>query len=337
MRIVLDAMGGDHIPHVPVEGAVMAVKDFPDVHIILVGIEDQIKAELAKYEYPQERISIVHASEIIDMGESPATAIRQKKDSSIVVGATLVKNGEAEGFVSAGSTGACMAASLLKIGRLKGVNRPPIATVFPNIKDQTVVLDAGANVDIGPEELVQFAIMGSIFAERILKKPNPRVGLLNIGEEEHKGNKLTHETFPLLQKAPINFVGNVEGRDIFKGDIDVVVCDGFIGNAVLKTAEGTADVIFTILKEEIFKSPMAKLGAIFLKSALRGVKARLDYTEYGGAPLLGLKGVSIISHGSSNAWAIRNAIRIARESMVNNLTEIIAENMSKGEMVNDQD
>jgi glycerol-3-phosphate acyltransferase PlsX len=329
MRIVLDAMGGDHMPHVPVEGAVMAVKDFPDVHIILVGDEGQITAELAKHEYPKDHISIVHASEIIDMGEAPTTAIRQKKDSSIVVGTNLVKNGEAAGFVSAGSTGACMAASLLKIGRLKGVKRPPIATVFPNIKDQTVVLDAGANVDIGPEEMVQFAIMGSIFAERILKKPNPRIGLLNIGEEEHKGNKLTHETYPLLQTAPINFVGNVEARDIFKGDVDVVVCDGFVGNVVLKTAEGTADVIF--------KSPMAKLGAIFLKSALRGVKARLDYTEYGGAPLLGLKGVSIISHGSSNAWAIRNAIRIARESMVNNLTEVIAENMSKGEMVNDQD
>lgn len=337
MKIVLDAMGGDHAPQVPIEGAIMAVKDFPDIHIILVGKEDQLQAELAKHEYPTDRISIVHASEIIDMSEAPATAIRQKKDSSIVVGANLVKSGEAGGFVSAGSTGACMAASLLKIGRLKGVNRPPIATVFPNIKDQTVVLDAGANVDIGSEELVQFAIMGSIFAERILKKPSPRVGLLNIGEEEHKGNKLTHETFPLLQNAPINFIGNIEGRDIFKGGVDVVVCDGFIGNVVLKTAEGTADVIFKTLKEEIFKSPMTKLGAMFLKSALKNVKARLDYTEYGGAPLLGIKGVSIISHGSSNAWAIRNAIRIARESMVNHLTEIIAENMSKGEMINDQD
>lgn len=337
MKIVLDAMGGDHYPQVPVEGAVMAVKDFPDVHIILTGDKAQITAELAKYEYPGEQISIVHTTEIIDMGDAPAAAIRQKKDSSIVVGANLVKSGEAEGFVSAGSTGACMAASLLKIGRLKGVSRPPIATVFPNFKDQTVVLDAGANVDIGPEELVQFAIMGSIFAERILKKSKPRVGILSIGEEEHKGNKLTHETYPLLQQAPINFIGNVEGRDIFKGEVDVVVCDGFVGNIVLKTAEGTAEVIFKILKEEILKNPMTKIGAMILKTALKKVKARLDYTEYGGAPLLGLKGISIISHGSSDAWAIRNAIRIARESLVNNLTELIAENMSKGEMVNDQD
>lgn len=337
MRIVLDAMGGDFAPQVPVEGAVLAVSDFDDIHVILTGMEDQIRAELAKYDYPKDRISVVHTTEIIDMDESPATAIRQKKDSSIVVGATLVKKGEAQAFVSAGSTGACMAASLLKIGRVPGVNRPPIATVFPNVKDQTLVLDGGANVDIGPEELVQFAVMGSIFAEEILKKKNPKVGLLNIGEEEHKGNKLTHETYPLLQKAPINFIGNVEGRDIFKGGVDVVVCDGFVGNIVLKTTEGVADAIFTILKEEIMKSATGKVGALLLKSAFGGLKKRMDYTEYGGAPLLGLKGISIISHGSSNAWAIRNALRIARETLVNNLTATIAENMIKGEMDNDQD
>lgn len=332
MKIVLDAMGGDFAPQVPVEGAVRAVKDYSDVHIILTGIEEQVQAELSKYDYPKDRISIVHTSEIIGMDEAPAVAIRQKKDSSIVVGANLVRNGEAEAFVSAGSTGACMAASVLRMGRIEGVSRPPIATVFPNIKNQTLVLDGGANVDIGPTELVQFAIMGKIFAERVLKKPNPRVGLLSIGEEEHKGNKLTHETYPLLKQAPINFIGNVEGRDIFKGEVDVVVCDGFVGNIVLKTAEGIADVIFKIIKEEIMKSPIAKLGAIFLKPALSGVKKRTDYTEYGGAPLLGVKGISIISHGSSNAWAIRNAIRIARESLINKLTIEIAENIPKGEM-----
>lgn len=332
MKIVLDAMGGDFAPQVPVEGAVMAVKDYDDVHIILTGIEEQVKAELSKYTYPKDRISIVHTSEIIDMNEAPAVAIRQKKNSSIVVGANLVRNGEAEAFVSAGSTGACMAASVLRIGRTEGVSRPPIATVFPNIKNQTVVLDAGANVDIGPNELVQFAIMGKIFAEKVLKKPNPRVGLLSIGEEEHKGNKLIHETYPLLQKAPINFIGNIEGRDIFKGEVDVVVCDGFVGNIVLKTTEGIADVIFKIIKEEIMKSSIAKIGALFLKPALSGVKKRMDYTEYGGAPLLGINGISIISHGSSNAWAIRNAVRIARESLINKLTTEIAENIPKGEM-----
>lgn len=334
MKIVVDAMGGDHAPQVPVEGSIQAVKDFQDIHVILVGFEDQINAELAKYEYPKDRISVVHASEIIDMNESPATAIRQKKNSSIVVGATLVRKNEADAFVSAGSTGACMAASVLKIGRIKGVKRPPIGTVFPNIKDQTVVLDGGANVDVGPEELVQFALMGKIFAEKVLKKSNPRVGLLNIGEEEHKGNKLTHETFPLLEQLPINFIGNVEGRDIFNGSVDVVVCDGFVGNIVLKTTEGVADTIFKILKEEVMKSSMAKFGAMLMKTALKGLKARMDYTEYGGAPLLGVKGVSIISHGSSDAWAIRNAIRIARESIINELVAEIKENIPKGEIEN---
>ncbi len=328
-KVVVDAMGGDYAPHEPIAGSVLAVKDFSDIHIILVGPEDKLTKELAKHDYPRDRISVVNASEIIEMDESPASAIRKKKDSTIVVGSTLVKKGEAEAFVSAGNTGACMSAGLLKIGRIKGISRPAIATVFPNIKNQTVVLDSGANVDIGSLELTQFALMGKIFAEKVLKKTDPRVGLLNIGEEEHKGSKLTHETYPLLQEMPLNFIGNVEGRDIFKNTVDVVVCDGFVGNIVLKTSEGIADAIFKILKEEILKSRLAKLGALFMKPALRGLQKRMDYTEYGGAPLLGIKGISIISHGSSNAWAIRNAVRIARESLLNNLVETITENVQE--------
>ncbi len=335
MRIVVDAMGGDFFPQVPVEGAVIAVKDFSDIQVILVGDEDKIKEELQKYDYPKDRISIVHSTEIIDMGEAPATAIRKKKDSSIVVGAKLVKKGEADAFVSAGNTGACMSAGVLKIGRIKGVNRPAIATVFPNINDQTVVLDIGANVDISSEELLQFALMGKIFAEKVLNKPNPRVGLLSIGEEEHKGNKLIHETYPMLKKMPINFIGNVEGRDIFNGRVDVVVCDGFVGNIVLKTAEGLFSVIRNILKEEAKKNVMTMLGGVLMKPAIDGLKKRLDYTEYGGSPLLGVKGITIIAHGSSNAWAIRNAIRVARDALINNVVGEIENNIVEGVIEND--
>lgn len=329
MRIVLDAMGGDHAPAAPVAGAILAIKDYPEVHIILVGKEEKIQAELDKFDYLQEQITVVNATEIIDMDDAPASAIRKKKDSSIVVAASLVKKGEGDAFISAGNTGACMSAGLLKIGRIKGISRPAIATVIPNVKDATVVLDSGANVDVGSLELEQFALMGKIFAEKVLKKTNPKVGLLNIGEEEHKGNQQTHEAFPHIQKSLKNFIGNVEGRDIFNGQVDVVVCDGFVGNIVLKTTEGLAKTIFTILKEEINRRKISKLGALLMKPALKALKKKLDYTEYGGAPLLGVKGVTIISHGSSNAWAFRNAIRIACESVESNLVNEIATNISK--------
>lgn len=328
MRIVVDAMGGDYAPQEPVAGAVLAVKKFSDIHIVLVGFRDLLEAELAKHDYPKDRISIVPTTEVIEMNEAPATAIRKKKDSSITVGASLVKSKEAEAFVSSGNTGAAMAAGLLKIGRIKGIKRPAIATVMPNTKDLTVVLDSGANVDVGPEELTQFAMMGHIFAEKVLRKAHPRIGLLSIGEEEHKGNKLTHNTYTMLQNSNLNFIGNVEGRDIFKNTVDVVVCDGFVGNIVLKTTEGIASTIFKFLKEEIAASKLAKIGALFLKPALKRLKKRLDYSEYGGAPLLGLQGIVIISHGSSNAWAIYNAVRIARESILHNLIENIKENVN---------
>lgn len=328
MRIVVDAMGGDYAPQEPVAGAVLAVKKFSDIHIVLVGFRDLLENELAKYEYPKDRISIVPTTEVIEMNEAPATAIRKKKDSSITVGASLVKSNEAEAFVSSGNTGACMAAGLLKIGRIKGINRPAIATVMPNTKDLTVVLDSGANVDVGPEELTQFAMMGHIFAEKVFRKAHPRIGLLSIGEEEHKGNKLTHNTYTKLQTSNLNFIGNVEGHDIFKNTVDVVVCDGFVGNIVLKTTEGIASTIFKLLKEEIKASKLTKIGALLIKPALKRLKKRLDYSEYGGAPLLGLQGIVIISHGSSNAWAIYNAVRIARESILHNLIENIKENVN---------
>lgn len=327
MRIVLDAMGGDYAPKEPVAGAVQALKDFDDIHIILVGDEELINEELTNFTYPNDRITIEHTTEVIGMNEAPATAIRRKRKSSIVVGANLVKKDKGDAFVSAGNTGACMAAGVIKIRPLEGVHRPAIATVLPNVKDGTVMMDAGANVDCKPEELVQFGLMGKVYAEKILKRNNPKVGLLSNGEEKKKGNKLTKETYPLLEETPLNFVGNVEGRDIFNGEVDVVLCDGFVGNIVLKATEGLASAIKSILKEEATSSLRTMIGGKLMGPALDGLKKRLDYTEYGGAPLLGLKKMVIISHGSSNGWAIRNAIRVARESLISGVVDEIEENI----------
>lgn len=306
MRIALDAMGTDRHPAIEVEGAVQALRELPDdFTLILVGDRDRIEAELGRHsDLPRDRLEIVHAPQRIEQGESPAAAVRRKPDSSIVVGLGLQKKGEADAFVSAGSTGAVMAASLLILRPLPGVDRPPVATTLPTAAEPVVLVDAGANVDSKPHHLVQFARLGAIYAHDVLRRSNPRVGLLNIGEEPEKGDELAVEAHGLLRKQPgLNFIGNVEGRDIITGTCDVLVADGFVGNVLLKFYESIAAFFMEILKRE-----QAKSGA---KMDLSEIFAALDYTEYGGAPLLGVQGISIICHGGSPPRAIKNAIRVA--------------------------
>ena len=331
IRVAVDAMGGDHGPEVVVEGVVQAVRDFP-VEVILVGDEARVQAAL-KAKGRHDAISIVHASDVVAMGAHPVEAVKRQKDSSIVVACRLVKEGQAHAVVSAGSTGAAMASSLLQWGRVKGIERPAIGTVLPSRTGRCLLLDAGAQVDCRPKHLAQFAVMGSIYAERVLGIERPKVGLLNIGEEETKGNDVVLEAYAQLKELRnINFIGNVEGRDILPGNVDVVVCDGFVGNVVLKFAEGMAAAIFDLLKESINGDGRSRLGGFLLRPSLKRLWKRMDYTEYGGAPLLGVKGVSIISHGSSNAKAIRNAVRVAREAVAGRIVEAIEDRITSDGM-----
>jgi len=321
VKIALDAMGGDHAPIEIVKGAVEAAKK-KYAEIVLVGIEDQIKEELAKYPVV-EGISIKHASEVIDMDEAPVTAVRKKKDSSMVVAARLVKEEQVQGMVSAGSTGAQMAASVLIIGRIKGISRPAIATLFPTLNGPKLLLDIGSNTDSKPENLLQFAHMGSLYAEKLLGQNKPKVGLINIGAEKTKGNQLTIATYELLEQSSLNFVGNLAPRYIPDGNVDVMVCDGFVGNCLVKFAEGLASGFGVLLKRELTKNLVRKIGALTLAPGLRDFKNQVDYSEYGGAPLLGINGVSIICHGSSNSVAICNAIKVAVQSYESKLVEAI--------------
>lgn len=315
MKIAVDAMGGDYAPEEVVLGAIEAVKSY-SLDVVLVGDTNKIKEVLNRYgAKDNSHLSIVHASQVIDMGEHPAQAIRKKKDASIVVATQLVKDGACDAVVAPGSTGAAVTAALLGLGRIKGIERPCIATPIPSKKGITVLLDSGANANSKPKHLVEGAIMGSHYAKYILGVGKPTVGLLNIGEEASKGNELAQATYPLLEKMKtISFYGNVEGRDIPKGTVDVVVCDGFVGNVILKFGEGMAMFIIRLVKDTIKSSGfIAKLGALAVYPALRTLKKRLDFTEYGGAPLLGVDGSFIICHGSSKAKAIKNAIRVAGE------------------------
>jgi phosphate acyltransferase len=329
VRIAVDAMGGDHAPDAVVAGALDAARD-PKLEITLVGRQeridpllDQLSGNRAKRgksaDNPVSRgsIRVVPASEVIGMEEPGAQAVRRKKDSSLVVCADLVRSGEAQAFVSAGHSGAGMAAALMKLGRIAGVDRPAIATVLPSMSasGRVVVLDAGANPDCQPHNLLQFALMGSIYAEEVLGVRHPKVGLLSNGEEDSKGNELTRAAFPILGAAPICFVGNVEGRELFNGRADVIVCDGFVGNVVLKLGEGVVDLLRRMVKEEITASPWLKLPGLFLAPAMRRIRRRTDYATYGGAPLLGVNGVCIISHGRSTPLAMANAIRAAGEAV----------------------
>ncbi|MHB1405492.1 MAG: phosphate acyltransferase PlsX [Desulfitobacteriaceae bacterium] len=325
MRIALDAMGGDYAPGEIIKGAVKAAQAYPRMEIILVGQSVRINPLLSNI---PANMSLLEASEVIGMDEHPAQAVRKKKDSSIVVATRLVKEKKADAVVSAGSTGAQMASALLGLGRVKGVERPGIATVLPTLAGGKLVLDVGANPDAKPEHLLQYAQMGSIYAHHIMGIENPRIALLNIGTEESKGNELTQHAYPLLQASSLNFSGNIEGRDVPYGRADVVVCDGFVGNVVLKTAEGLAGALFELIKDKITSTPVRKLGALAVKPGLKEIARMMDYAEYGGSPLLGVNGISIVCHGSSKEKAIFNAIRVAGECAEAGLTELIAQEMT---------
>ena len=330
MRIAVDAMGGDFAPKEIVRGAVGAAKKY-DCEIVLIGDEEKIRAELHGEDLAALRISIVHASEVIGMDEHPAEAVRTKKDSSVVVATRLVKEGSCDAVFSAGSTGAAVAAAQLILHRIRGVGRPSIATPMPTPDGVTLMLDSGANVDSKPEHLVQSAVMGSLYAQHVFGITHPRVGLLNIGEEETKGNEQAKETYPLLQAEPnIHFCGNAEGRDVPKGNFDVVICDGFVGNVVLKFAEGLAKTILGLIREEIRSAGlMAKLGALLLMPTLRRFGKRLDVREYGGAPLLGVNGCCIIGHGSSDAKSVASAIGVTVDYVNGKVLDQIRDALAK--------
>src|SRR5499426_4259129 len=328
-KIAVDAMGGDHAPAAEIEGAIQAAAQF-SIPIVLVGQEDRIRPFLEKHDTAGLHIEVIHASEVITMDESAATAARKKKDSSIRVAARLMRDGSVAGVVSAGNTGAVMATVKMVLGTLPVVDRPALSTVLPTQKAKpAILLDVGANVDCKPHHLEQFAVMGDIYSRAIFGIRRPRVGLLSIGEEDSKGNELTKEAFKSLKRAPINFIGNVEGRDIFTGDVDVIVCDGFTGNVALKLSEGLYEAFASMLKQELQKTLSAKVGAIFAQNAFRQFKHRLDYSEYGGAPLLGVKGITIVCHGRSNANAIKNAIRVAHDCCKHNVNQVIETEFTK--------
>jgi len=312
--IALDAMGSDRAPRPEIEGAIQAARHL-GARVVLVGSEPIIKTELRRYRWTSQLpIEIVHASEVITMEDKAAQAVRSKRQSSMHVGLRLVREGRAAGFVTAGNTGAAMAAAKMILGALPGVDRPALAAVFPTaIRTGAMLLDVGANVDCDAHNLEQFAVMGEVYFRSIFGTRRPKVGLLSIGEEETKGNQLTREAFQLLKQLPLNFVGNVEGRDLYNGEVDVIVSDGFVGNVALKTSEGVVNLVRAALKEALKETITRQVGYLLSRSAFTDFKKRLDHTEYGGAPLLGLKGVCIITHGSSNANAIKNAIRVAAE------------------------
>ena len=315
LTIALDAMGGDHAPKPEVEGAIHAVVEH-NVRVILVGQEEVLRRELTSHQSDWETlpITIHHASEVITMDDSAAKAMRAKKDSSIRVASRLVREGIAQGLVSAGNTGAVMVTAKTVQGMVSGVERPALAAVFPTMKSRPcVMLDVGANVDSSPQMLSQFAIMGELYSRVIFHVKSPRVGLLSIGEEDHKGNDLVHKTLPLMRKLPINFIGNVEGRDLYNGHADVIVCDGFIGNVALKVSEGLVEVIRYKLKDSLSSTITRQIGSVLARNGFNEFRKGFDYSEYGGAPLLGVKGVCIICHGRSNANAIKNAIRVAAD------------------------
>lgn len=308
-KVALDAMGGDYAPAEPVKGAVDAVNARSDIKVLLIGQEDVVRKELEKYTYPAEQIEVIHAEEVIETAEPPVNAIRKKKQSSIVVGMNMVKQKEADAFVSAGSSGAILVGGQVIVGRIKGIERPPLAPLIPTEKGVSLLIDCGANVDARASHLVQFAKMGSIYMENVLGIKNPRVAIVNIGAEEEKGNALVKETFPLLKACPdINFVGSVEARDIPAGVVDVVVCEAFTGNVILKTYEGVGATLISKVKKGMMSSLRSKIGALLVKPALKQTLKAFDLEQYGGAPMLGLKGLVVKTHGSSKSVEIKNSI-----------------------------
>ncbi len=327
-KIVVDAMGSDNSPRSEVDGAIAAAKAY-GVHVILAGNESLLKPMLKESSAGGLPLEIRHASQTIAMDEKPAAVLRKKRDSSVHVAAALVRDGLASGLVSAGNTGAVMAVAMMLVGVVPGVDRPALATVVPTLSGRAVLLDVGANVTCKPHHLVQFALMGHLFSRQIVGVPSPRVGLMSVGEEETKGTDLTKGVHKSLKELNLNFIGNVEGRDIYNGRADVIVCDGFTGNVALKTSEGLVEAMLQLMKEELSRNLQAKLGALLSMDSFRRLKKRLDYSEYGGAPLIGLRGVCIICHGRSSANAIKNAIRVAKEFAENKVNSRLQEELSQ--------
>lgn len=328
--VALDAMGGDYAPMETVKGAVEAVAEHPEIKVILVGKEDAIQDELKKYTYLQDNIEVKNATEIIDMGEVPTKAVREKKDSSLVVAMNLVRNDEADAVVSAGSTGAILVGGQLVVGRIKGIKRPALAPFLPSKKGFSLLIDCGANVDARPEHLVQFAQMGSVYFENVMGKKNPTVGIVNIGTEEEKGNQLVKETYPLLKECrDINFIGSVEAREIAKGGCDILVCEAFVGNVILKFFEGVALTFLGCIKEGLLSSLRTKIGAVLIKPALKGLLKTFDVSSQGGAPLLGLKGLVVKAHGNSKSSEIKTAIGQCIAFKENSINDKIAQMVQK--------
>lgn len=329
MKIIVDAMGGDHAPRVVIEGALAAAKEY-DIDIVLVGDEAAISALLNKYKYKGGRISIQPAKEVIGMCESAAASVRRKRNSSIVIGINLVKEGRGDAFVSAGNTGAVVCAATLGLGMLPGIERPGIAIITPSVTGISLIVDVGANIDPKPMQLLQYGIMADAYFRYILNKPNPSVGLLNIGEEETKGTEFVKETRELLEKSSLNFIGNIEGKDLFSGKSDIILSDGFVGNIALKVTECVVETMQVFLKRHLLSNPLGKLGLVFLKPSFTRFKKDMDYAEYGGALLLGIDGVVIIGHGRSNLRAVKNAIRVAKEEVERKFNEKISEAITYG-------
>ncbi len=327
MKIIIDAMGGDNAPQAPVHAAVLAVQEM-DIEITLVGDVELLMAEVNKYGYKGRRITYARADDVISNHEEPAKAVRSKKNASVVVAANLLKNGDGDAMLSMGNTGALLAAGLLIVGRIKGVIRPAIATLLPSAKGPKMLIDAGANTNCKPENLVQFATMGDIYMKKVLKTDNPTVGIISNGEEEGKGDELTKETFPMLKASNVNFIGNIEGRDVMEGTADVMVCDGFVGNVILKTVEGMGHVVSQKVREIFEKNIFTKFAAVLAMKGIRSFKQSMDYREYGGAPLLGTKKPVIKGHGSSDAKAIVSAIYQAKKFVETDVIKSIEKNVT---------
>lgn len=330
MKIALDAMGGDFGPPNLVAGAALALREYPHISkLFLVGDTAQIEAELRKLGCNDSRIEVVHSTQVVDMSDRAWSAVRRKKDSSVSRAVDLVKHGQANAIVSAGHTGAAVAASMVKLRTLPGIYRPGIAAVLPTETNVFVLMDAGANIDARPEHLLQYAFMGSVYSSHVLGYKNPTVGLISLGEEDVKGNEMTKEVFKMLKKSSLNFVGNIEGRHLFEDPVEVVVCDGFVGNVILKTCESISVAIFQWLKHELSRTPMRKVGAFLARESFRTIKDKTNYEEYGGSPLLGVNGICIIAHGSSTPLAVKNALRVAAESIEHQVNPHIIEEVQR--------
>ncbi len=322
MKIIVDAMGGDHAPQAIIAGVVEAIQEF-DVFIVLIGLKDQIQKELNQYYYPQDRIEIIHAPEVVGMQDPATVSLRKKKKSSISLGINLLKDSQYSAFISAGNTGAVVAASTIFLGMIEGVNRPAIGFIMPTLKNLAFLIDIGANTEAKPQHLLQSAMMANVYVREVLGVESPTIGLLNIGEESSKGGGFAKETYKLMESRLSNFIGNIEANEVYKGKSDCIICDGFVGNVVIKVSQGLMESAGKLVKREVKKSPMAILGALLMKPRLQHIKKLADYSEYGGAPLLGVNGVVMISHGRSNPKAIKNAIRATMKEVQRDLLSIM--------------